>query len=392
MRSWLHLALLLIAAMQAGLAQTGPAFQFRFTEPFGPDPVGLKVENQTDPSRPFQASPAAQVPRPLQILIWYPAQTSSAKVMTLGDYAGLVKTETTTTPMEHGKSQDYIAQFTHGLDESPMYAKRDAAPEAGHFPAVIYAPSLNATNTENVELCEYLASQGYVVLAGPSLGVSARSMTSDQDGAEAQAQDIELILSFAKTLPDTDPVQEAVIGYSWGGNAALFASARDKNIRALVGLDPSFLYSGNPVPQAEFAIPLLVFSHGPHSAPLHDSSRQETYSGVLFHWEGDVRQIDMLAMAHLSFSTLYQRSDRFRAEALHFTPADYSLEEGAESYNWLALYTLNFLNAYLKHDSAAQAFLKRTPAENGVPRHLMVADLRPPQARQRPSKLESCRT
>jgi hypothetical protein len=34
-------------------------------------------------------------------------------------------------------------------------------------------------------------------------------------------------------------------------------------------------------------------------------------------------------------------------------PADYSLEEGAERYNWVARYTLAFLNAYREHDEAA---------------------------------------
>ena len=33
--------------------------------------------------------------------------------------------------------------------------------------------------------------------------------------------------------------------------------------------------------------------------------------------------------------------------------------------------TLNFLDAYLKHDASAKAFLEKTPAENGVPKHFM---------------------
>jgi hypothetical protein len=61
---------------------------------------------------------------------------------------------------------------------------------------------------------------------------------------------------------------------------------------------------------------------------------------------------------------------------MQFSPADYSLEEGAVSYNWMARYTLEFLNAYLKQDESAVLFLKRTPAENGVPRHLMAVDFR----------------
>jgi hypothetical protein len=42
----------------------------------------------------------------------------------------------------------------------------------------------------------------------------------------------------------------------------------------------------------------------------------------------------------------------------------------------MARYTLEFLNAYLKHDDTAMLFLKRTPAENDVPKHLMALTLR----------------
>ena len=63
-------------------------------------------------------------------------------------------------------------------------------------------------------------------------------------------------------------------------------------------------------------------------------------------------------------------------EALNFNPADYSLEEGAVSYNWMAHYTLEFLEAYLKHEDSAVQFIKHTPSDNGVAKHLMAATFR----------------
>jgi tetratricopeptide (TPR) repeat protein len=45
-------------------------------------------------------------------------------------------------------------------------------------------------------------------------------------------------------------------------------------------------------------------------------------------------------------------------------------------YAWMSRYTLKFLDAYLKHDQAAVAFLKQTPADNGVPRHVMEVTYR----------------
>jgi hypothetical protein len=86
--------------------------------------------------------------------------------------------------------------------------------------------------------------------------------------------------------------------------------------------------------------------------------------------------VRLLAFSHIQFSSLYQRSERFRKEGLQFVPADYSLEDGAKSYNWMARYVLEFLDAYLKHDQAASEFITHTPAENGVPKHLISVNLR----------------
>jgi hypothetical protein len=170
--------------------------------------------------------------------------------------------------------------------------------------------------------------------------------------------------------------------------AALFAAARDKRIDALISLDGSFRYSPGTVQEAgdvhpdQMLIPLLVFSRAEETIEVWDAMHQGKNQGglapnVLNEWtHGDLFHIRLLGVSHIQFSSFYQRSERFRKEALQFSPADYSLEEGAESYNWMARYTLEFLDAYLKHDPAATAFLMRTPAENGVPKHLVAASFR----------------
>jgi hypothetical protein len=97
----LVVAFLLIAPVIAAHAQSAPVVvsgdqRFHFTEKPGPDAVGLKVVEQYDFSRsyrsvtdelgkPYQGERA----RPLQTLIWYPAQKSSGKPMTVGDYGDL---------------------------------------------------------------------------------------------------------------------------------------------------------------------------------------------------------------------------------------------------------------------------------------------------------------
>jgi pimeloyl-ACP methyl ester carboxylesterase len=393
-------ALLVFAASGLTVAQVAPEFHFSFTEKPGPYSVGLRVAEQYDRSRDFatideSGKPiTAQGPRPLQILVWYPAEKSSGKTMTFGDYSALIQTEASfDKPIEHGKSQAFVEQYMHGITALPAWATRGATMQAGQFPVVIYAPGLNAPATENIELCEYLASNGYVVMASPSMGAASRTMTVDLAGANAEARDMSFLIDFAKTLPDTEMSEVAAMGYSWGGMAALFEAARDKRVLALISLDGSFRYSAGMVQDAgdvhpdQMMIPLLVFSRAEETLEtwdaMHHGKQGDAAPNVLNEWtHGDLLHIHLLGVSHIQFSSLYQRSERFGKEALQFSPADYSLQEGAESYNWMARYTLEFLDAYLKRNPAAMEFLRRTPAENHVPKHLMAAQFRPAKSKQ----------
>jgi dienelactone hydrolase len=67
-------------------------------------------------------------------------------------------------------------------------------------------------------------------------------MTDDLDGINAQARDISFLITYAKSLPDTDLSQVAVVSWSWGGISSLVASARDPRIDALVSMDGSMRY------------------------------------------------------------------------------------------------------------------------------------------------------
>ena len=253
---------------------------------------------------------------------------------------------------------------------------------------------------ENADLCEYLASYGYVVVASPDMGATTRLMTGDATGVNAQAQDIAFLIGYAQTLPDTDMSKLAVAGFSWGAISNLFAAARDSRIDALVSLDGSMRYYPGAVEQAgdvhpeQMTIPMLFFTQG--EITLEDNARffsgeKNTGPSVLNAWtHGDLITIDMLGLVHVEHSSIYQRNEDTWKDFGKQQKADYDRADGITGYAWIARYTLKFLDAYLKHDADAMAYLKKTPAENGVPKHVMTVNYR--SAKGLPTSLEAFRS
>jgi dienelactone hydrolase len=395
-----------LAMSLTAFAQKTPLFHF--TENPGPHQVGLKVVAQYDYSRTYRRSTddlgkpyQGERARPLQTLIWYPAEVRNGKPMTVGDYGNLMATETSfREPKMAADAQEWIAGMKPTLT-MPLWAVRDATLAAGRFPLVIYAPSFSAMSWENADLCEYLASHGYVVIASPDMGVMTRGMTDDLAGIGAQARDISFLIGYAQTLPDTDLSQIAVAGFSWGGISNLFAAARDNRINALVALDGSMRYYAGLVKQAgdvhpeQMTIPLLYFAQG--EITLEDQARYFTDASkndgpnVLNAWtHGDLVTVHMLGLVHTEHSSMYQRNEEVWKNFHEVQKADYEREEGISGYAWVARYTLKFLDAYLKHDSAAITYLKKTPAENGVPQHFMTVNYR--AAKGMPASFDSFRT
>ena len=316
-------ALAVAAIAAAALAQKATLFQF--TGKPGPHLVGLKVVEQYDYSRTYRsrtndlgAPYQGERARPLQTLIWYPAEKSALKPMTVGDYGNLAASETSFDKPTLSVDQKHWLDGIKPTLAMPMWAVRDAPPVSGRFPIVIYAPSFSAMSWENADLCEYLASHGYVVIAGPGMGASTRDMTNDLTGIDAQARDISFLISYAESLPNTDMSAIAVAGFSWGGISNLFAAARDNRIDVLVALDGSMRYYPGLVKQGDvhpeqMTIPLLFFANG--GLTLEDQSRylnSEKNQGpsVLNAWtHGDLLLVRMLGLVHFEHSSMYQRNE-----------------------------------------------------------------------------------
>ncbi|EJL27058.1 dienelactone hydrolase-like enzyme [Caulobacter sp. AP07] len=385
------LLLALLGAPSASLAESN----FTRINPPGPYAVGLRIVEQYDYARGYRGTTdtltgkpvAGERARPIQTLVWYPATNSSGRGTTVSDYVKLGATadDFGPAPAERAGLEDNFVRTRVATLSSerakaelaaPMLARRDAGAASGKFPVVIYAPSFNAEAYENADLCEYLASQGYVVIASPSFGHASRGMTTDLEGVETQVGDIEFLIGYAHGLPQADTSRLAVAGYSWGGLANVMAAAKDSRIDALVALDGSVRYWPETIKQSLFLTPARVTAPMLYVAarpkPIEEvSSDLNSDSSFLNKMKyADLYRVTMAPYVHADFSVMF--SQRLAADGEH---GDYDKDELSVANSWVETYVRRFLDAYLKGDATGRAFLDTPAAKNGAPRHLLTLDV-----------------
>ena len=389
---------LLIALLFCAVLPAQANDEFTFSNPPGRHGVGVKVVQQYDYTRQYKTRvdmrtgepSSGERARPMQALIWYPA-ARGGKPMTFRDYLATIPTEDDFTLEASAVKRQVEARIEGHAGKrrdalmrelaKPMLAVRDAKPENGKFPVVIYAPSFSFNGIENSDLCELLASHGYVVLSSASMGAHTRSMTSDLEGLETQAADIAWLIGHARSLPQADTERVAVVGFSWGGLSNVLAAAKDDRIKAIVSLDGSvrgtreFVDGGKDaakyVTPGRVAIPMLFVGRRPPTIEQLNRSEVDTRFAFLNELKySDLYIATMLPMKHMDFSSYGVRLER------EGSFGDYTRAEIALAHSWAMRYALRFLDAYIKQDAASLAFLNNTPAANGAPPHMILTDVR----------------
>ena len=197
-------------------------------------------------------------------------------------------------------------------------------------------------------------------------------MTMDRAGMHLQVGDIHFLMKYARQVAQADTRKIAIVGYSWGGISNAFAAVDKPNVRALVFLDGSIRYFTTLIEDGKlnrgkpFAIPMLYFSSG--SAAFKDElGRTETGATLLPGLTSGKRYLfKMERMKHGDFGSLTIRQTPPSSNT-STTSRDVSA-----SYGWVAQYTLQFLNASLKGDRKAGAFMERSPSANNVPDGLIA--------------------
>jgi len=214
--------------------------------------VELKDDSRTmRPSEDYFGDPLdGETVRMLQVCLWYPSLPSDQPKMFYGEYHFPSPNDVDffdyVTAMQN-KDIRRLAGFLRpaGGDLNdvlnlPMYAVRDASVKDGQFPLLIYHSDHNSSYCDNVVLCEYLASHGFVVASTHAVGLNADGSPFSQKDIETQVHDLELAVSNLHGRENIDFKRCGLIGCGTGATVAMAYQMRNYDIDIVAAIDPAF--------------------------------------------------------------------------------------------------------------------------------------------------------
>jgi pimeloyl-ACP methyl ester carboxylesterase len=284
--------------------------------------------------------------------------------MRFGDYLGSARTPSFEAEENQIKTADLgqvgdrglrnllrsEASFT-ALMRTSTAAHRDASPERGRFPVVVYSLGQGDYTMENTPLAEYLASRGMIVVSVAQLGTSTRRdilFVHDPPSYDAQVRDLGFALAdVLKRIPSADSSRIAAMGHSMGGTYALILALRHSGIETVVGLDPSFI-----APQPSYA---YKFWEAPEFDParfkgnllaLYRTEITQRATLVDSLWYTNRLLVSVPSSIHADFNAFPVYTLRGKpAEVDSFALARRSQEQGAHTYASVSRYVGCYLTA-----------------------------------------------
>jgi dienelactone hydrolase len=203
------------------------------------------------------------IPRPLLIHFWYPAdENTDQSNCYFKNYIDLIasredfnKASSDIDAYSYNFIHAYagFAQQHYGLDTSitaqkildcPVDAQQgvDVSGSKKKFPLIIYAPSNSKSSVQNHMICEYLASQGYLVISVGSAGSESINRRNDPESIMAQVFDMEFILNYFEDDLKIKYKGLGLMGFSTGGLANAIFQMRNKKVNAVFSMDGSQEY------------------------------------------------------------------------------------------------------------------------------------------------------
>lgn len=345
----------------------------------GPYPVGYRATIVHDRSRTFIPERnyegklyAGERSRPLLIQIFYPARVSSnAARMAYGDYLNLKADTPAAALVAEGLRQragviheyyqgKYLQAYRNGLYERlinlPVASVRDAPAAQGKFPVVIYGGGAGFGMEENAVLWEFLASHGYVVAVVPMMAANSVSSFAHAIGLETHTRDMEFLFEQIKANPIADMSRVGAMGFSYGGQAALLMAMRNTDIKAVVGLDPSFIGSNynqflksSPFYNVDnVTIPVLELHRKDDKTVTYDVTDALKYSERYSFEINDLNHVDFDNYALLYTAVLPEQAK-----------PNSPIATRKAAYEAMTRYILDFLDVYLKAEKSKSNRLKK---------------------------------
>ena len=339
--------------------------------------AGFKTIEKYDHSRTFRSrydyfgeAIEGDNARPIQICIWYPAKkVDDGSDLVLGEYLFPYPDDPVffayVTALQQRELQRIAALLGNNrgmlLDASniEMGAVRDAEPAEGAFPLIIYFPDLMNGISDNLVLCEYLASNGFVVLTTHQVGTTGTNPEANQIDFETVIRDKEFALANIRSLDFINADKIGSFGVGGGGLAALILQMRNFNIEAVAGLagwniiqDQLEFVKQNPHFVANrMAKPLLQIYYKDEQRFNLDLIDSMKYSDkYLVKLDSDSSGI------FTSYPAIQSYMDTLNVTKIVSRP----------NYDLTGLYVLNFFNAFLTDDETSRAFIESTLSDDEV--------------------------
>ena len=343
---------------------------------YGTYSVGVRFSHQLDASRTILNGN----PRPVQITIWYPALEGQTKtLMTYADYYGYKSSEFDPRKQDRESSvnalqkhEQYVMQAGPVKSEvekvfsSLGKAALDADPLDGKFPLLIYAPGFNESPSENIVLCEYLASHGYIIAGCPSAGPDTREMQSSISGIRTQAADLAFVLKRMLSEKNVDQKKIGTIGYSWGGLSNVLFATENESVKAIANLDGSICVPAHQdkvkalfeLKPGKISIPFFYFA----SYRIKPKPDPHDYSFLNEAVNSERYLLKLNGLSHGNFSSMYVSAFQYYSTEMKRGIAPKRVFSG---YRAVCFYLLKYFDAHLKNDPAAKEVFSQSPANHG---------------------------
>ncbi|MCA9650869.1 MAG: hypothetical protein H6712_31820 [Myxococcales bacterium] len=222
----------------------------------GPHEVGYRMVVLDDPSRPYHLHTEPEpYPRPVVAGVWYPARPDTGQARRVGDYfeltaprpeleafatvasaylRGVVVDEAMSMPAEllRPKERDRLERVL----TSTTFARSEATLAVDGAPVLLAHAGLGGALADNLVLYEYLASRGWVVVAGLFQQATGNGVHVGWDPVTS-LRDLDLLREGVPAELGVEPQGFAVIGHSYGAQAALVYATLPGRVDAVVSLD-----------------------------------------------------------------------------------------------------------------------------------------------------------